>query len=100
MKQVRITTECPLRVMLVYQAGIANLFRVRCFNLQPFGRDATRLYQGDFRGAELLAHGMGMAGAIVRSAACNEAGDIQDRPWSDDLDAQPFADRFLPIHAN
>ena len=86
-----------IRVALVYQAGIANVFRVNCFNLGPFGRDAMRIYQGDFRGAEMLALGMAMAGSIVQTLACNQAGDIQEAQWSDDLEAQPFSDKFNPV---
>jgi hypothetical protein len=85
------------RVFLVYQAGIANVFAVDCHNLASFGRNAKRLYQGDFRGAENFARGMAAAGAIVRTAACNMAGDIIACTWSEDLDAQPFSDNFRPV---
>jgi hypothetical protein len=84
------------RAMLVYQAGIANVFDVKSFNRGTYGRDARRIYQGDFRTAESIAYGLGLAGAKVRTAACNEAGDIVDRTWSGDLDAQPFSDKFHP----
>jgi hypothetical protein len=86
------------RAMLVYQGGIANVFAVSAFNLAPFGRHATRLYQGDFRHAENLAHGMGIAGATIRSAACNQAGDIIEATWTDDLESQPFHDKFIPVN--
>jgi hypothetical protein len=89
-----------MKAMLVYQAGIANVFTVQAFNLAPDGREARRVYQGDFRGAEQLARGMGIAGAIVRTAACNQAGDIVNATWSDDLDAQPFSDKFSPVRVN
>ena len=87
-----------LRFMLVYQAGIANVFRVDCFNLATFGRNAKRVYQGDFKTAEAIAYGCGLAGAVVTTAACNQAGDIADAVWSDDLDEQPFSDKFNPVH--
>jgi len=83
--------------MLVYQAGIANLFKVDCFNLDKFGRNAQRLYQGDWRSAEMMAHGAGLAGAVVMTAACNMAGDIRDAKWTDDLEAQPWSDQFHPV---
>lgn len=86
-----------LRFMLVYQGGIANVFRVSCLNLSPFGRDAVRVYQGDFRTAEAIAIGCGWAGAVVATAACNQAGDIQNEKWTDDLEAQPFSDKFAPV---
>lgn len=88
------------RAFLVYQAGIANVFEVDCHNLSNFGRNARRLYQGDFRGAENFARGMGAAGTIVQTAACNMAGDISTFEWSDDLDAQPFSDSFRPVKCN
>ena len=85
------------RFMLVYQAGIANLFRVDCFNLSDFGRNAQRIFQGDFRTAQYMAHGAGLAGAIVMTCACNMAGDIRCATWSDDLESQPFSDKFAPV---
>lgn len=86
-----------VRVMLVYQAGLANVFRVDCFNLASFGRNAVRLMQSDFRTCESFARGMGEAGAIVRSAHCNKAGDIADSTWSENLDSAPFGDKFRPV---
>lgn len=89
-----------MKAMLVYQAGIANVFEVECLNLAPFGRNARLVYQGDFRGAENVAHGMGYAGATVRSAACNEAGNIRARTWSDDLESAPFHTKMHPVCEN
>lgn len=85
-----------IRLVLVYQAGIANVFEVESFNLADFGREARRIYQGDFRTAESICYGAGLAGAIVRTAACNQAGDIATAHWSEDLDEQPFSDKFHP----
>lgn len=86
-----------LRFMLVYQGGMANVFRVDSFNLSDFGRNAVRVYQGDFRSAERMAHGMGLAGAVVTTAAANLAGDIRNAQWTDDLESQPFSDKFFPV---
>ena len=85
------------RAMLVYQCGIANVFRVHAFNLADYGRAARRLYQGDFHGARMMAMGLGVAGATVRTAACNMAGDIAKATWSEDLAAQPFADQLAMV---
>jgi hypothetical protein len=85
------------RAFLVYQAGIANVFEVDCFNLSPFGREAKRLLQSDFRACENFAHGLKAAGFIVKTVACNMAGDIANQKWTDDLDAQPFSESFRPI---
>jgi hypothetical protein len=86
------------RAMLVYQAGIANVFKVTSFNLSDFGRDAKRLYQGDFRGAVQLSRGLGLAGVTVRTAACNMAGDIARSHWTEDLESQPFSDKLINVH--
>jgi hypothetical protein len=86
-----------LSFALVYQAGIANVFRIDCANLEVFGRNAQRIYQGDFRTAEAIAFGLGMAGAIVHTMACNRAGDIIDATWTDDLESQPFSVNFSPV---
>lgn len=85
------------RYMLVYQAGIANVFFVRAFNLADYGRDARRVLQSDFRTCEAFANGLVEAGATVKVAACNRAGDIARETWTEDLDAQPFSDKFGPI---
>lgn len=86
----------PTRVVLVYQAGICNVFHVTSFNLSDYGRDAVRIYQGDFRTGESICYGLGLAGAVVRTAACNQAGDIARAHWSEDLDSQPFSEKFHP----
>lgn len=83
--------------MLVYQGGIANLFRVASANLADFGRDAQRVFQGDFRTAEHMAHGAGLAGAVVHSVACNQAGDVAKARWNGDLLGQPFSREFHPV---
>jgi len=85
------------RAVLVYQAGIANVFEVTSFNLADYGRDAIRLYQGTFDGAANFAKGLEAAGIKVKTAACNQAGDIQSALWSEDLENQPFSDKFTII---
>jgi hypothetical protein len=88
------------RYVLVYQAGLANVFRVTSFNLSDYGRDAERLLQSDFRTAEAFARGLAAGGGIVKSAACNRAGDIIREKWTDDLDSQPFSDKFHPVDSS
>jgi hypothetical protein len=85
------------RAMLVYQAGIANVFQVEAFNLSPFGREAKRLMQADFRTCEAFAKGLAAAGALVSTAHCNQAGDIAGRTWSENLEEAPFSDKFSPV---
>lgn len=86
--------------MLVYQAGIANVFAVDCTNLADYGRNARRLMQSDFRSCAMYARGLRDAGVIVHTVACNEAGDIARSLWTDDLDAQPFSDQFIVVDSN
>ena len=92
MKAKRVT-----RAVLVYQAGIANVFQVESFNMANYGRDARRLLQSDFRTCEAFARGLVAAGVRVTSAACNRAGDVADALWSEDLGEQPFSDKFCPV---
>jgi len=85
------------QAMLVYQAGIANVFEVDCFNLSSFGRNAKRLLQSDFRTCEAFVSGLAHAGYYVATAHCNMAGDIKDQKWSFDLNDAPFSDKFRPV---
>lgn len=92
--------QFPKRAVLVYQTAIANVFSVESFNMADYGRDAERLIQSDFRSCEIFARGMGAAGVVVMTAACNEAGDISKRTWTEDLDEQPFSHEFRPVTCN
>lgn len=85
------------KAMLVYQGGIANVFEVQSFNLAEHGRGARRLLQSDFTTCEWFARGLHAAGCVVRTAACNRAGDIENETWTDDLEAQPFSESFHPV---
>lgn len=85
------------KAVLVYQAGIANVFQVDCFNMAASGRKETRLLQADFRTCESFARGLAAAGVSVATAACNMAGDIARCGWEQDLESQPFSDQFRPV---
>ena len=86
------------RVMLVYQAGHANVFEVERFSFKPAQRGRTRrIYQGNFRDAGMICWGLVLAGAEVKIAACNRAGDIEARTWTEDLENQPFSREFWQI---
>jgi len=82
------------KIFLIYQAGIANVFEVDCFNLSEYGREAKRLLQTDFKTAEIYCQGREDAGDTVKAAACNMAGDIALQNWTQDFDAQPFRESF------
>lgn len=89
------------RAMLVYQAGIANVFEVSAFNLEGYGgygRNARRLLQSDFRTCEAFARGLAAAGVIVRSCGCNRPGDVANLAWDDDFG--PFREAARPVDAN
>ena len=88
------------RVMLVYQAGIANVFEVTSFNLADYGRDARRIYQGDFYGATMLCKGLAIAGKVIRTAHCNKVGDIAKSKWSEDFNNAPFSDSLVILKYN
>lgn len=93
-----INTNKRLAV-LVYQAGIANVFEVQCLNMNPFGRDAKRMIQTSFDRAETYARALADSGVFaVASAHCNRAGDITDAIWDDDLSNAPFCDHMRPVY--
>lgn len=80
------------KAVLVYQAGIANVFAIDCFNIDPFGRNAKRLLQHAFLPCAYYARGLAAAGVVVRTLFCNYAGDITDVRWSEDIEDSPFRD--------
>ena len=89
--------EMQKRAVLVYQAGIANVFEVDCFNGYNSGRNAKRLIQSDFRSCENFARGLAHAGYSVASEYCNQAGDISESHWEEDLNDAPFSESFHPV---
>jgi hypothetical protein len=90
--------KCKAKIMLVYQAGIANVFLVDCFNMKASMRKTKQLYQDTFITCQVFARGCGAMGAIVRTAHCNRAGDILGMDWSDDLDDAPFSPLEIRIN--
>ena len=95
-KQLRESVQAR-RIVLVYQAGIANVFEVDSLNMSDYGRNAKRLMQADFRSCENFALGMKAAGCVVATAGCNMAGDIARQKWTTDLESLPFSDKFSPV---
>lgn len=89
-----------MKIMLVYQTGFANVFAVDHFSVRPEGRGSTRrLLQHAFLPCEYYARGAMAAGAAVRTAACNQAGDIAEAVWTWELSEQPFSKEFNPIES-
>lgn len=84
----------PKKIMLVYQAGIANVFEVEKFNLSPFDRAAMCLLQDSFKTCEEYCRGRHDAGDVVRVAGCNKAGDVSEQHWTQDMDSLPFHNEF------
>ena len=85
------------KAFLVYQSGIANIFEVDCFNESPYGRNAKRILQSDFRTCESFARGLRHAGWTIFSVGCNMAGDIKDQKFETDLNSLPFCEQFRPV---
>jgi len=80
---------------LVYQAGIANVFvadvKGKSFN------NYRRIKQDSFKFCEEFCRGLREAGATVKVAWCNQAGDITDVLWRfSSFDNAPFHDLFAP----
>jgi hypothetical protein len=71
--------------VLVYQGFIGNVFQVDSLNMADYGRNASLLYQNSTEKAEAFAKGLGAAGIVVRSAECDEIGDISQSRWSDNI---------------
>lgn len=88
------------KAVLVYQGGIANVFAVDCFNMSPFGRNARRLMQRDFKSCRLFASGLAAAGVKVITASCNQAGDIAESQWTEGVDDCPCRNQAIEIRAN
>lgn len=86
--------------MLVYQAGIANVFAVERINNLTDGRNAARMLQSSFGACENYAAGLAAAGVVVRTAFCNRAGDITNLPWTTKEEDAPFSDRHNPVNEN
>jgi hypothetical protein len=84
-----------MKFILVYQNGIANLFRVPSFESYTEGAN-ERVYQGSFSAAENMARGAMLAGAEVRIASCNRAGDIAELVWAQGMSDCPFRDQANP----
>jgi len=87
-----------MNIALVYQAGIANVFRVGAFNSLSAKRGETiRLRQADFRSCASFAAGAAEAGADVRTYFCNMAGDISAADWTRNIDDAPFKDQLILV---
>jgi hypothetical protein len=71
-------------LVIVYQAGIANVFE-----------DRRRLLQSDFRTCEMFCRGAQAMGATIVPAWANVAGDVSRATWNyEDFDNAPFNDKF------
>ena len=91
------------RAVLVYQAGIANVFRVDAFNMSDYGREAHLMIQADFHTCEVYARALARCGTVVRSAWCNMAGSIAACQWKEVSvtgGEGPFSDKWHPVISN
>lgn len=85
---------------LVYQAGIANIFRIAKLSPYAESRKAERIKQGCFDECFNVAVGLGIGGHKVRTFSCNVAGDCAGGSWAPGLDDCPFRESARIITAN
>lgn len=84
--------------VLVYQAGLANVFSVSNISEVSARRtDVHRLLQSDFRTCEAYVRGLAAAGVEVCSMHCNQAGDITHQTWSEHVSDAPFYENMRPV---
>lgn len=75
-----------MKAVLVYQAGIANVFQVEEFAVSSHKRGVSkRLLQHAFGPCEWFARGLRAAGWEVKQMGCNQAGDVQELDWTTNL---------------
>jgi hypothetical protein len=89
--------EDRMKIALVYQGGIANVFLVEAFDADPAVRAARRVIQLDFRTCEWYCRGARLAGAEVRVYSVNAAGDVVDAPWTEGTDDCPLRDNTAEL---
>lgn len=83
---------------LVYQSGIANVFKCQIHPRQTNADSSKRqrVLQGDFRQCGNFCFGLAEMGARIVPAWCNQAGDISALLWNfKDFDQAPFSNQFL-----
>ena len=79
---------------LVYQAGIANVFKADVRHENSFNNHRS-IGQSDFKSAESFCRGLREAGATVKVAWDNSAGDITANLWHfSNFQNAPFNDKF------
>ena len=82
---------------LVYQAGIANVFKVDSFGcLRAKRGKQARWCQSSFHSCEWFCRGVIAAGGELKTYSCNRAGDVADCTWTAGLDDCPFRDEAHP----
>lgn len=84
--------------VLVYQMGIANVFKVDRLTFDIDERNAKRLRQGSFLYCEEFVRGLQAAGCHVGSASCSMSGDITNQPWAPLDDSVVFFDKMNPVY--
>lgn len=88
-------------IVLVYQAGIANVFECDEAGVTQQDRGTSRrILQTDFRTAYWFVRGCGHAGAKVRTMSCNVAGDCARVDWTPGNEGTPFRENATIINMN
>jgi hypothetical protein len=83
-----------MKYVIVYQAGIANVFSVESTDS---GKIRRRLMQHAFEPCEWFMRGLQYAGGDCYFACANYAGDIAGQDWDTPLSCAPFSDRMAII---
>lgn len=83
------------RYFLVYQAGIANVFKA--YETPDGSYDCfLRIMQDAFQPCENFCRGLIEAKYPVEVWSCNRAGDIANVEWTKGLNDCPFRDQARP----
>jgi hypothetical protein len=70
-----------MRFVIVYQCGLANVFKVDRFTRSAEGRNAVRIMQHAYEPCAWFIKGLAHAGHSVRTAHCEKLGDCSEMPW-------------------
>ncbi len=85
-----------MKLAIVYQAGLANVFEVTNFK-KPFRM--RRVLQGSFAECERFCQGAEYMGAEIKAFSRNVAGDVSLHAWKEGIEDCPFREKIFIRHA-
>lgn len=89
-----------MKIFLVYVVDMFDdyvpmVFKVDCFNLAPFGREAQLIFNEDplnqHEKAVAFCKGAAAAGAKVMTAACYRPHNVAQEQWSENFEFLPLS---------